>query len=129
MNYTNYTQFYNENKLTLRKVIAEKYEELYPNAKLFLAGTALYSSRERDELMTLVLSQSELREILSETSLEVKSNMSNKVTLLVWTTNAWYTKEAFEKFKAYDTYISWEEFLKPAAEIVREFARKKTNED
>ena len=84
MNYTNYTQFYNENKLTLRKVIAEKYEELYPNAKLFLAGTALYSSRERDELMTLVLSQSELREILSETSLEVKSNMSNKVTLLVF---------------------------------------------
>ena len=121
----NYTKFYNENKLTLRKVIAERYEELYPNAKLFLAGSALYSSMERDEWMTLILSQSELREILSETSLEVKRNMSNKVTLLVWTTNAWYSKEAFEKFKAYDTYISWDEFLKPAAEIVREFAKSK----
>lgn len=115
----------------LKPKIVKVYEELYSDEILFLAGSGLSvgrtekRSKESDKgFYSLAVPKTLWKEIFKDTSIKLRSKMSNNVTKLVWNRNAWYSDADFIKYKAYLNIISWDSFMYPLVILIQNELQK-----
>lgn len=93
----NYEKIIKNNIDFLSPIFVKEYEKRFPNAIIFFAGSGVflgYPNKKNfiEDYVTFTFSKSKLSALFENSSIEVKSNMSHKVNLLVWNPGAWYHK-------------------------------------
>lgn len=117
----NYDKIIEANYDYLFPILRAAYEKEFGGHTVFLAGNGVFLGYPNykkgiDNFITFSYSKAKLKTLLSGTSLTIKSNMSKKVTLLVWNEGSWYHKGEFEKYDV--TRITWKKFLQVMADTV-----------
>ena len=113
----------NDNIERLQPIIINAYNIKYPNKKIHLVGSGVFLGQFKQQkgienYVSFAYSIANLKKLFNHynSTIEIKSTMSNKVDFIVWSGHSYHNPGHFDKYNK--PIIDWIPFLQPLIDIL-----------
>ena len=112
-----------DNMSRLKPLIIDAYNKKYPNKNIHLVGAGVFlgdfePNDGNDRFVAFAYSIAKLKKLFNneQSTVTIKTTMSNKVDIIVWSGHSYHEPDHFDKYKK--SIIPWEQFLYPMVNII-----------